>query len=263
MNTLQKNLFGQCNSAQFNEPGPEKEASSLCRALTQTFDRSTHSVLESQSLPVADIQKCAENVIHVLENITTLQWLAAVRTHGSFTYRHIMIVTGFAAKFGLMYGMSQKDKNRLTLGALLHDIGKTKMPLRILDKPGKLTKDELAIMRQHPQKGYNILSKHPELGQEAMLVARSHHEFLDGTGYPDRLTGPEIPDIVRIVTIVDIFSALIEARPYKKSLSPDQAYLMLRDMGGKLDQDIVRAFKPIALNHPVNGLFTPVNGAAA
>ena len=151
----------------------------------------------------------------------------------------------------------------MTLGALVHDIGKTKTPLKILDKPGKLSDAELRTMRRHPVEGYEILMKNPDLGDEVAMVARSHHEYMDGSGYPDGLRGNEIPDIVRVMTVIDIFSALIEARSYKRSLQPMDAYVLLQEMGDKLDQDVVRAFEPIALNQNTHDLVARLNESVA
>jgi len=130
-------------------------------------------------------------------------------------------------------------------------------------KPGKLSDSELKTMRKHPLEGYGILVKNSDLAPEIAMIARSHHEYLDGSGYPDGLNANEIPDIVRVMTVIDIFSALIEARSYKRSLPPKQAYTILQEMGGKLDQDIVRAFEPIALDQNTHELITRLNKAVA
>lgn len=90
-----------------------------------------------------------------------------------------------------------------------------------------------------------------------------NHEYLDGSGYPDGLTADAIPDIVRVMTVIDIFSALVEARSYKESMKPADAYKVLVEMGAKLDQDIVRAFEPIALDKESHRLVQRLNGNAA
>ncbi len=95
------------------------------------------------------------------------------------------------------------DSYRLTKAALLHDVGKTKIPLSILNKPGRLTDDEMAVMRTHAALGYDML-EHGGFSRKCCMVVRSHHEMLDGSGYPDGLRAPEIPDLVRLVTICDI-----------------------------------------------------------
>ncbi|MEP1443360.1 MAG: HD domain-containing phosphohydrolase [Hyphomicrobiales bacterium] len=242
---------------------PEKKAATTTLAIADIFDSISSSILRGGKLPTEELTQTTTNIVRTVSSTGMDTWLAAVRSHSSFTYKHVMVVTGFAAAFGLLYNMNQDDKERLTLGALLHDVGKTKVPLKILDKPGKLSAGELKIMRSHPMAGYEILSKNPSLGKEMAMIARSHHEYLDGSGYPDQLKGVEIPDIVRVITVVDIFSALIESRSYKNSLPPEQAYIVLQEMGGKLDQDIVRAFEPIALSQNANDLVSRLNSAVA
>ena len=242
---------------------PEKKAAATSLMISDLFDGISKSILRGGKLPTAELNKASRDVIRTLDSVNMDTWLAAVRTHSSFTYKHVMVVTGLAAAFGLVFNMSHEDQERLTLGALVHDIGKTKTPLKILDKPGKLSDAELRTMRRHPVEGYEILMKNPDLGDEVVMIARSHHEYLDGSGYPDGLHANEIPDIVRVMTVIDIFSALIEARSYKRSLQPVQAYALLQEMGDKLDQDVVRAFEPIALSQNTNELITRLNAAVA
>ena len=242
---------------------PQKKAAATSLMISDLFDGISNSILRGEKLPAAELNRASRDVIRTLDSADMNTWLSAVRTHSSFTYKHVMVVTGLAAAFGLVFNMSPDDTERLTLGALVHDIGKTKTPLKILDKPGKLSDAELRTMRRHPVEGYEILIKNHDLGTEVATIARSHHEYLDGSGYPDGLHASEIPDIVRVMTVIDIFSALIEARSYKRSLPPKQAYAILQEMGGKLDQDVVRAFEPIALGQNTNELITRLNAAVA
>jgi HD-GYP domain-containing protein (c-di-GMP phosphodiesterase class II) len=101
-------------------------------------------------------------------------------------------------------------------------------------------------MRKHPEYGRDALDTASDLSAEMLDIVVHHHEYLDGSGYPHRLQGKEISDFVRIMTISDVFGALIERRSYKPPLSADAAYQILLDMGPKLDRDLVRAFKPVS-----------------
>lgn len=172
-------------------------------------------------------------------------WLDVVRRFDDTTHQHCLLVAGLAAGFGLRLGVRPRDLRRLTEAALLHDIGKSLVPHEVLSKPGRLDGGELTSMRAHPVLGYEMLRGQGYSG-EMLAVARSHHEMLDGTGYPDRLRGAEVPDLVRLVTVCDIYAALVERRPYKAPMAGGEAYAVLRDMGAKLDQDLVRAFAPVA-----------------
>jgi putative nucleotidyltransferase with HDIG domain len=178
-------------------------------------------------------------------------WLDTVRKHHSQTYQHCLIVTGVTVGFAQHLGLARADQQRLAFGAMLHDIGKARIPIEILEKPAAPTADEMAILRKHPEYGLEALKDSPDLKEEHLDLVVHHHEYLDGSGYPHGLSGGEISDLVRIMTICDIFGALLERRAYKPPLSADVAYQMLLDMGGKLDKDLVRAFgfvKTLRLN---------------
>jgi len=102
-------------------------------------------------------------------------------------------------------------------------------------------------MRTHPVIGYDILKAQPEFSEEILDGVRHHHEYLDGSGYPDGLTASQISDLVRLLTISDIYAALIEARPYRAPMTGPAAYKILEGMEGKLEGSLVRAFRKVAL----------------
>jgi putative nucleotidyltransferase with HDIG domain len=175
-------------------------------------------------------------------------WLATVRQHHEGTYQHCLLVTGIAVDFGLSLGLGKADIERLYSAAMFHDIGKAKIPLAVLDKPGRLDADERALIETHPAAGYDALKGHSNISPEILDAVRHHHEYLDGSGYPDALCAESISDIVRVLTISDIFAALIEHRHYKPIMSRDQAYEIIRSMNGKLEMPLVAAFRVVALS---------------
>jgi HD-GYP domain-containing protein (c-di-GMP phosphodiesterase class II) len=130
---------------------------------------------------------------------------------------------------------------------MFHDIGKAQIPPAILDKPGRLDDEERALIKTHPTAGYEFLRGHDGISPEILDAVRHHHEYLDGSGYPDALCAESIGDIVRILTISDIFAALIEHRHYKPTMPRAEAYDILRGMSGKLEKALVNSFKPVAL----------------
>jgi putative nucleotidyltransferase with HDIG domain len=175
-------------------------------------------------------------------------WLETVRRHHSRTYKHSLLVTGVAVAFAQKLGMRLEDQQRLAHAGLLHDVGKAFTPLSILDKPEKLTDDEMGEIKKHPVQGHELLMQQGGFPDEILDCVLHHHELLDGSGYPDGLKGAEIADLVRITTIADIFSALIEQRAYKPPLPPEQALETMQKMDGKLDADLLRAFQSVALD---------------
>jgi putative nucleotidyltransferase with HDIG domain len=194
----------------------------------------------------AAVQKASNAIVEELETQGISSWINTVRLHHSQTYQHCLLVTGVAAAFGEHIGVSRKDRQRLSFAGMLHDIGKARIPIAILEKPGRLDENEMAVMRKHPEYGLEALGSECGLPSEMLDMVVHHHELLDGSGYPHGLYGKEISDLVRIMTISDIFGALIERRSYKPPMSGKAAYQVLLDMGPKLDTDLVRAFKFIS-----------------
>ncbi len=210
--------------------------------------RSLFSVAESgRQITLADAKKATQEVIYGVKQNGLHAWLDDVRRYHEGTFQHCLLVTGVAVKFALNIKFSDADVMRLGLAATLHDVGKARIPLVILDKPGCLDENEQKIMNRHPVIGYELLKPLPEISPEILDGVRHHHEYLDGSGYPDGLTEPEISDLVRLLTISDIYAALVERRPYRPPMSGRDAYKVLCDMVGKLEGSLVKAFSSVAL----------------
>ncbi|MEH3145925.1 MAG: HD domain-containing protein [Methylobacterium frigidaeris] len=169
-------------------------------------------------------------------------WLDRVWTHDDATYQHCLMVAGLAAHFVAHLGFGEDDRRRFVRAALVHDVGKARIPQAILNKPGRLDPDEMAVMRTHAALGYDILRASGGWEDGTLDVVRHHHEMLDGTGYPDGLRGAEITDMVRLLTICDIYAALIERRPYKEPMTTAGAMSILAAMEGKLEARLVQIF---------------------
>jgi putative nucleotidyltransferase with HDIG domain len=208
-----------------------------------------HNVFASACLGEAlNTEALASTNQAIVSHVETLgldTWIDTVRTHHSATYQHCLLVTGVAVAFGQEIGASRTDRQRLSCAGMLHDIGKARIPVAILEKPGRLDEREMEIMKRHPEFGFKALETVAGLHKEMLDIVVHHHEYLDGSGYPHGLHAREIADLVRITTIADIFCALIERRSYKPPLPGSQAYKILLDMGPKLDQDLVRAFHSV------------------
>jgi putative nucleotidyltransferase with HDIG domain len=198
-------------------------------------------------LKFSDIVEAENKILKAMKHASLRQWLTAVGCHHKDSYRHSLFVTGFAVAFAQHMGMREDDQRRLTRAALLHDVGKAFVPVAILDKPGKLTEEEMAEVRKHPRLGYDALAAQGGFPPEMLDVVLHHHEFLDGSGYPDGLRGDRISDIVRLTTIVDIYSALVEARAYRVPFTHAKAFAIMEQMKDKLDPHLLQAFRPVTL----------------
>ncbi|MFW5790500.1 MAG: HD domain-containing phosphohydrolase [Bacillota bacterium] len=158
------------------------------------------------------------------------------------TEEHALRMTKLAYDFGDRINLSNKEINNLSLLATLHDIGKTSIPEEILTKPGCLTEDEWEIVRQHPERGYKIASASEEFVVIAIEIL-SHHEKWDGSGYPRGLKGEEIPYLSRIITIIDAYDVMTTGRPYKESMSKEEALAeIMRCSGSQFDPVLAEEF---------------------
>jgi putative nucleotidyltransferase with HDIG domain len=230
------------------------DATSSGKALNKGI-AAAHSILVRiferlpNGLPLAfsDVLEAEHQILKAIKRSSLRDWLAAVGRHHTHSYRHCLFVTGFAVAFAQHLGMREDDQRRLARAALLHDVGKAFVPVAILDKPGKLSDEEMNEIRQHPRLGYDALEKQGGFPPEMLDVVLHHHELLDGSGYPDGLRDNQISDIVRLTTIVDIHAALVEKRAYRLPFTHAKAFAIMEEMGDKLDQHLLQAFRPVAL----------------
>jgi putative nucleotidyltransferase with HDIG domain len=192
------------------------------------------------------VQLAAGAVIGEIEKRGLSSWVDTVRLHHSQTYQHCLLVTGVAVAFAHHLKLSRADRERLSFAGMLHDIGKARVPLAILEKPSSLDFAEMVEMRNHPLYGFEMLSNPRAVSEEMLDMVVHHHEYLDGSGYPHGLKAREISDLVRVITISDIFGALLEKRAYKPPFTGAAAYKILVDMGPKLDRDLVREFESVS-----------------
>jgi len=205
------------------------------------------AVASNTAIDVAATKNAGARIAAAVEEHGLADWLSTVRRHHEGTYQHCLLVTGVAVDFGLSLGVPKADVERLSSTAMFHDVGKATIPLAVLDKPGRLDPEERALIETHPAAGYDVLKDNEHISAEILDAVRHHHEYLDGSGYPDGLCEENIADLVRVLTISDIFAALIEQRPYKATRSRAEAYDILCDMNGKLEKPLLNAFKAVAL----------------
>jgi putative nucleotidyltransferase with HDIG domain len=230
-------------NARTGAPDPKSAASAGATVLASMFA----SVSSRAPVDVGRAIQIGGEIASCITEHGLSAWLATVRSHHEGTYQHCLLVTGVAIDFGLSLGCRPADVERLCSAAMFHDIGKAKIPLAILDKPGQLDREERALIETHPAAGYEALKGEKLISREVLDAIRHHHEYLDGSGYPDGLCGASISDLVRVLTISDIFAALIEDRRYRPPVSREEAYNVLCGMQGRLEKPLVAAFRNVAL----------------
>lgn len=188
--------------------------------------------LEEQHLAFRDSVICAFNQLLDLKDINT----------GVHSTR----LAEWALRVARKMEIPEDRLYQVEVAALLHDVGKIGVPDAILRKPGPLTDEERVVINRHPEYSWSILRLFPGL-EEASLYALHHHENMDGTGYPARLKGPDIPLVCRIISVIDAYDAMVSNRCYRKGLPHAEGIArLLRSSGTQFDTAVVAAFVPIA-----------------
>jgi len=177
--------------------------------------------------------------------LTVRALASAVEARDAYTGRHAERVAAYGLRLAEACGMQLGDHPEIEFGFLLHDAGKGAVPDAILFKPGPLTGAERLIMQQHPVTGWESVRDIEFLGT-ARDVIRHHHERWDGTGYPDGLSGEEIPLAARIFAVADTLDALTTNRPYRQASTTAQARVIIRqDSGAHFDPDVIAVFETL------------------
>ncbi len=219
---------------------------------------------------MSQVSRLKERQQHLEEtealHLRTIEGLAmAIEAKDQNTHDHLFRVRQYVKAVGGALGLTKLEMQALETAAFLHDIGKLAVPEHIINKPGKLTPEEFEKMKIHPVVGADILER-VRFPYPVVPIVRSHHEWWNGTGYPDGLRGTDIPIGARILTVVDCFDALVSDRPYRKGMSGEKALAMLRSLSGKqFDPAVVEVFErchaeaEIREESIVPAGFTPLN----
>ena len=182
------------------------------------------------------------NDLEFAYDATIQAWLRALELKDANTGGHAVRATELSLMFAREFGLDDGELLHLRRGALLHDIGKIGVPDAILKKPGPLSEAEWALMKQHPELGYEMLAPIPFL-RPAIDIVHCHHENWDGSGYPRGLKGEEIPLSARIFSVCNVWDALMTDQPYRKAWIEEEALSYIEHGSGKqFDPDIVAAF---------------------
>lgn len=193
---------------------------------------------------IGGTKNVVENTIRLLaKGSNAFVQMIGLSSHDYYTYTHCVNVMTFS--IGILSSMGIKDPLVLKeagMGALLHDIGKAKVPLEVLNKPGPLNQDEWQIMKQHPVFGFEMLDKSPIPSRGRDIVVQ-HHEKISGVGYPYGLKGEQVPLVSQVVSICDAYDAMTTNRCYQKAMKPFDAFkIITHDMKGHFDPNLIESF---------------------
>lgn len=199
----------------------------------------------------------------IMENEAVALNIDTLKFSDEYTFQHSVDVATIAMLIAKNSDMSEVEIQKIGLAGLLHDMGKSKIPNEILNKAGKLTEEEFTIMKNHSLYGYQILQEKGGIPKEVLLGVLQHHEKLNGRGYPMGVTAEKISPYAKILSIADIYDALVTERPYKKGFSQQDAIEMIMAMTDELDITFMRNFLGIVILYPVNSIVTLSNGEKA
>lgn len=197
----------------------------------------------------------------VTRNPGALISLARLKTADDYTYMHSVAVSALMIALARQLGLSEEETRLAGLAGLVHDLGKALMPSEVLNKPGKLTDEEFAIIKRHPEGGYKLLLEGNGANEAMLDVCLHHHEKVNGTGYPKGLKGPEISLFAKMGAVCDVYDAITSNRPYKAGWDPAES---LRQMAtwaeGHFDPAIFQAFVKSLGIYPIGSLVRLTSG---
>jgi HD-GYP domain-containing protein (c-di-GMP phosphodiesterase class II) len=244
------------------EPKPSASmAAEMQRAsalVNQSREAVTSLFAEARMGRALDTEKCLplvdEIASSVWRNPGAIVSLARLKTHDDYTYMHSMAVCALMVSLGRQLGMDETSAREIGLAGMLHDMGKAMMPLEVLNKPAKLTEAEYAIMKTHPQHGYELLLEGKGTSEVALDVVLHHHERPDGKGYPHGLSGQSLSRVARMGAVCDVYDAITSNRPYKSGWDPAESIARMASWAGQFDNDIFQAFVKSLGIYPIGSL---------
>lgn len=219
----------------------------------------------TESKELADTtNNIASNLMNAINSTDAIAVdISALKTSDEYTFKHSVDVATMSMVLAKQQGLSQKQIYEIGVAGLLHDIGKTKIPLDILNKPARLTDEEFAVMKQHPVFGYRMIKGRDEFSNEICMAVLQHHEKMNSKGYPVGFPSDKITQYARILTIADIYDALVTERPYKSAFSQREAVEMIMSMTGELDLTAMKSFLESMILYPVDSIVELSNGEKA
>jgi len=211
------------------------------------------------------LSKSLENVDNMIEHIIEFgdvnTSLYDIKTYDNYTYLHSLDTCIMSAFLGLSSGFNEWELKELGVGAILHDIGKTKLPPKIINKQGRLTKEEYDEVKRHTLYGAEMLKKNFTISNTVIKIVEQHHERVDGNGYPYGLKGDEISKFAKVVCVCDVYDAVSNNRCYRDKFSPNDAYeLILAGSGTSFDKQMVINFKNTFAIYPLGCCIKLSNG---
>lgn len=204
-------------------------------------------------LNIAKLQSVFKNLLREIQSTkNAMNLLGNVFVHDNYIFSHSVNVTIYSLAMAVKLGYNEKQLSELAIGGIMHDIGKTKLPLEILNKKGKLSEEEFDLVKKHTDFGFEILRNQSSVSLLSAHCAFQHHEKLDGSGYPRGLKGNEIHPYAKVMAVADVFDALTSTRSYRKAMLPHEAMEIL--FGGThthFEHNLIQTFQASIASYPI------------
>ncbi|MBI1206160.1 MAG: HD domain-containing protein [Azospirillum sp.] len=227
---------------------PELQRSALKKTIA-VFHQIPDAIDRGEPISFAGVRDACVPLIDAVKQNDFQNILEGVRGHDNYSYVHSLRVAALLSLLGHAMGLEQADLLLLASGGLLHDVGKMAIPVEILNKPGRFTPEEWRIMQGHVAASVHFLKASDNIPKPVFTMAGQHHEKIDGSGYPAGLAGSQLNELTRMVTIVDVFSALTDLRPYKSALDGEKALAIMTDeMTSQIDIGLLALFRSVLLD---------------
>ena len=215
-----------------------------------------HEARMGKAVDTAGAQKLVEEISDsVSRNPGALISLARLKTADDYTYMHSVAVCALMVALSKQLGLNEQQTRSAGIAGLLHDLGKALMPMDVLNKPGKLTDEEFAIIKKHPEEGHKLLLSSTGADEIALDVVLHHHEKTDGSGYPKGLKGAEISLFAKMGAVCDVYDAITSNRPYKAGWDPAESLRKMAEWAnGHFEQSVFQAFVKSLGIYPIGSL---------
>lgn len=241
-------------------PPPVREV--MVEDVKKIFKELEKGKLRLLSAVADNMKKTVYDIINsIIDSDGVVGNIVDLKNHDEYTFRHSVNVTVISIVLGKALGFGRDKLMNLGMSALFHDVGKTKVPLEILNKPGRLTPEEFDEIKKHSRYGCDFVKAHLYLPAIVHVSVLEHHEKYNGEGYPDGISGNTITKFARIIAVADVYDAVTSKRPYSEPMEPADAYdLIVSSSSTHFDPDIVRVFSRTIAPYPVGSVVTLSDG---
>ena len=230
----------------------------VAQGMSYIYSNTDSKQVESTTKDIAnDLMKA------IYDNDALAVDISMLKVSDEYTFKHSVDVATMSMIVAKKLEMSEQEVFDIGVAGLLHDIGKSKIPNEILNKPGKITDEEFEVIKKHPEWGYDLLKKNKGLSEHIKMAVRQHHEKINACGYPNGIDSFKICPFAKIISIADVYDALVTERPYKAGFTPRDAVEMIMAMTAELDLYAMKGFLGSVILYPVGSTVELSNGERA